>query len=210
MTMGTVAWDVAPSFPAVLLTMLVSLVVGGAASFAFYLWLDKTDETAGGCATVQTVIVFVAAFALLFGNSTMGERSVNVSELAHVGSYDGTVMEAKYANVKIETRYGAVVEMPRETLGEDAAAGDEVMVDVYLLPGGDDLPWYAARSEIRQNDGWVAGYKGEGAISLIVSSGTCAAKDENGYKCAVTYRQAFSGGNGYYLIQVSPAGDGAQ
>lgn len=210
MTMGTVAWDVAPSFPAVLLTMLVSLVVGGAASFAFYLWLDKTDETAGGCATVQTVIVFVAAFTLLFGNSTMGERSVNVSELAHVGSYDGTVMEAKYANVKIETRYGAVVEMPRETLGEDAAAGDEVTVDVYLLPGGDDLPWYAARSEIRQNDGWVAGYKGEGAISLIVSSGTCAAKDENGYKCAVTYRQAFSGGNGYYLIQVSPAGDGAQ
>lgn len=210
MTMGTVAWDVAPSFLAVLLTLLVSLVVGGAASFAFYLWLDKTDETAGGCATVQTVIVFVAAFTLLFGNSTMGERSVNVSELAHVGSYDGTVMEAKYANVKIETRYGAVVEMPRETLGEDAAAGDEVTVDVYLLPGGDDLPWYAARSEIRQNDGWVAGYKGEGAISLIVSSGTCAAKDENGYKCAVTYRQAFSGGNGYYLIQVSPAGDGAQ
>lgn len=210
MTMGTVAWDVAPSFPAVLLTMLVSLVVGGAASFAFYLWLDKTDETAGGCATVQTVIVLVAAFTLLFGNSTMGERSVNVSELAHVGSYDGTVMEAKYANVKIETRYGAVVEMPREVLGEDAAAGDKATVDVYLLPGGDDLPWYAARSEIRQNDGWVAGYKGDGAISLIVSSGACAAKDENGYKCAVTYRQSFSGGSGYYLVQVSPAGDGAQ
>lgn len=210
MTMGTVAWDVAPSLPAVLLTMLVSLVVGGAASFAFYLWLDKTDETAGGCATVQTVIVFVAAFTLLFGNSTMGERSVNVSELAHVGSYDGTVMEAKYANVKIETRYGAVVEMPREVLGEDAAAGDKVTVDVYLLPGGDDLPWYASRSEIRQNDGWVAGYKVDGAISLVVSSGACAAKDENGYKCAVTYRQAFSGGSGYYLVQVSPAGDGAQ
>lgn len=210
MTMGTVAWEVTPSFPAVLLTMLVSLVVGGAASHAFYLWLDKTDETAGGCATVQTVIVFVAAFTLLFGNSTMGERSVNVSELAHVGSYDGTVMEAKYADVKIETRYGAVVEMPREALGEDAAAGDKVTVDVYLLPGGDDLPWYAARSEIRQNDGWVAGYKGDGAISLVVSSGACAAKDENSYKCAVTYRQAFSGGSGYYLVQVSPAGDGAQ
>lgn len=210
MTMGTVAWEVAPSFPAVLLTMLVSLAVGGAASYAFYLWLDKTDETAGGCATVQTVIVFVAAFTLLFGNSTMGERSVNVSELAHVGSYDGTVMEAKYADVKIETRYGAVVEMPREVLGEDAAAGDKVTVDVYLLPGGDDLPWYAARSEIRQNDGWVAGYKGDGAISLVVSSGACAAKDENSYKCAVTYRQSFSGGSGYYLIQVPPAGDGAQ
>ena len=210
MTMGTVTWEVAPSFPAVLLTMLVSLAVGGAASYAFYLWLDKTDETAGGCATVQTVIVFVAAFTLLFGNSTMGERTVNVSELAHVGSYDGTVMEAKYADVKIETRYGAVVEMPRETLGEDAAAGDKVTVDVYLLPGGDDLPWYAARSEIRQNDGWVDGYKGDGAISLVVSSGACAAKDENSYKCAVTYRQSFSGGNGYYLIQVSPAGDGAQ
>lgn len=210
MTMGTVAWEVAPSFPAVLLTMLVSLVAGGAASYAFYLWLDKTDETAGGCATVQTVIVFVAAFTLLFGNATMGEHTVNVSELAHVGSYDGTVMEAKYADVKIETRYGAVVEMPREALGEDAAAGDKATVDVYLLPGGDDLPWYASRSEIRQNDGWVARYKGDGAISLIVSSGACAAKDENGYKCAVTYRQAFSGGNGYYLIQVSPAGDGAQ
>lgn len=209
MIMGTVAWDVAPSFPAVLLTMLVSLVVGGAASYAFYLWLDKTDETAGGCATVQTVIVFVAAFTLLFGNSTMGEHTVNVSELAHVGSYDGAVAEAKYADVKIETRYGAVVEMPREAL-EDAAAGDKVTVDVYLLPGGDDLPWYASRSEIRQNDGWVAGYKGDGAISLIVSSGACAAKDENSYKCAVTYRQAFSGGSGYYLIQVSPAGDGAQ
>lgn len=210
MTMGTVAWEVTPSFPAVLLTMLVSLVVGGAASHAFYLWLDKTDETAGGCATVQTVIVFVAAFTLLFGNSTMGEHAVNVSELAHVGSYDGTVAEAKYAGVKIETRYGAVVEMPREALGEDAAAGDKVTVDVYLLPGGDDLPWYASRSEIRQNDGWVAGYKGDGAISLIVSSGACAAKDENSYKCAVTYRQAFSGGSGYYLVQVSPAGDGAQ
>lgn len=210
MVMGMVAWDVAPSFPAVLLTMLVSLVVGGAASYEFYLWLDKTDETAGGCATVQTVIAFVAAFTLLFGNSTMGEHSVNVSELAHVGSYDGTVMEAKYADVKIETRYGAVVEMPREALGEDAAAGDKVTVDVYLLPGGDDLPWYASRSEIRQNDGWVAGYKGDGAISLVVSSGACAAKDENGYKCAVTYRQAFSGGSGYYLVQVSPAGDGAQ
>lgn len=209
MIMGTVTWDIAPSFPAVLLTMLVSLVVGGAASYAFYLWLDKTDETAGGCATVQTVIVFVAAFTLLFGNSTMGEHTVNVSELAHVGSYDGTVAEAKYADVKIETRYGAVVEMPREAL-EDAAAGDKATVDVYLLPGGDDLPWYAARSEIRQNDGWVAGYKGDGAISLIVSSGACAAKDENSYKCAVTYRQAFSGGNGYYLVQVSPAGDGAQ
>lgn len=184
--------------------------MGGAASYAFYLWLDKTDETAGGCATVQTVIAFVAAFTLLFGNSTMGERTVNVSELAHVGSYDGTVMEAKYANVKVETRYGAVVEMPREVLGEDAAAGDKVTVDVYLLPGGDDLPWYASRSEIRQNDGWVAGYKGDGAISLVVSSGACAAKDENGYKCAVTYRQAFSGGSGYYLVQVSPAGDGAQ
>lgn len=210
MIMGTVTWDIAPSFPAVLLTMLVSLVVGGAASYAFYLWLDKTDETAGGCATVQTVIAFVAAFTLLFGNSTMGEHSVNVSELAHVGRYDGTVTEAKYADVKIETRYGAVVEMPREALGEDAAAGDKATVDVYLLPGGDDLPWYASRSEIRQNDGWVAGYKGDGAIGLIVSSGACAAKDENGYKCAVTYRQAFSGGNGYYLIQVSPAGDGAQ
>lgn len=209
MIMGTVAWDVAPSFPAVLLTMLVSLVVGGAASYAFYLWLDKTDETAGGCATVQTVIVFVAAFTLLFGNSTMGEHTVNVSELAHVGSYDGTVAEAKYADVKIETRYGAVVEMPREAL-EDAAAGDKVTVDVYLLPGGDDLPWYASRSEIRQNDGWVAGYKGDGAISIIVSSGACAAKDENSYKCAVTYRQAFSGGSGYYLVQVSSAGDGAQ
>ena len=45
MIMGTVAWDVAPSFSAVLLTMLVSLVVGGAASYAFYLWLDKTDES---------------------------------------------------------------------------------------------------------------------------------------------------------------------
>lgn len=208
--MGTVAWDVAPSLPAVLLTMLVSIVVGGAASYAFYLWLDKTDETAGGCATTQTVIVFVAAFALLFGNSTMGEHAVNVSELAHVGSYDGAVTEAKYADVKIETRYGAVVEMPREALGEDAAAGDKVTVDVYLLPGGDDLPWYASRSEIRQNDGWVAGYKGEGAISLIVASDVCAAKDENSYKCAVTYRQAFSGGKGYYLIQVSPAGEGAQ
>lgn len=126
MTMGTVAWEVAPSFPAVLLTMLVSLVAGGAASYAFYLWFDKTDETAGGCATVQTVIVFVAAFTLLFGNATMGEHTVNVSELAHVGSYDGAVMEAKYADVKIETRYGAVVEMPREALGEDAAAGDKV------------------------------------------------------------------------------------
>ena len=172
----SVTWDIAPSFRAVLLTMLVSLVVGGAASYAFYLWLDKTDETAGGCATVQTVIAFVAAFTLLFGNSTMGEHSVNVSELAHVGRYDGTVTEAKYADVKIETRYGAVIEMPREALGEDAAAG----------------------------------YKGEGAISLIVSSGACAAKDENGYKCAVTYRQAFSGGNGYYLVQVSRVGDGAQ
>lgn len=210
MIMGTVAWEVAPSFPAVLLTMLVSLVVGGAASFAFYLWLDKTDETAGGCATVQTVIALVAAFTLLFGNSTMGEHTVSVSELAHVGSYDGAVTEAKYADVKIETRYGAVVEMSREALGEDTAVGDKVTVDVYLLPGGDDLPWYATRSDIRQNDGWVAGYKGEGAISLITSSGACAAKDENGYKCAVTYRQAFSGGNGYYLIQVSPAGDGAQ
>lgn len=210
MTMGTVTWDVAPSLPAVLLTMLVSLVVGGAASFAFYLWLDKTDETAGGCATVQTVIVFVAAFTLLFGNSTMGEHTVNVSELAHVGSYDGAVTEAKYADVKIETRYGAVVEMPREALGEDAGAGDKVTVDVYLLPGGDNLPWYGTRSEIRQNDGWVAGYKGNGAISLIVSSGACAAKEENGYKCAVTYRQAFSGGSGYYLVQVSPAGEGAQ
>lgn len=208
--MGTVAWDVAPSFPAVLLTMLVSLVVGGAASYAFYLWLDKTDETAGGCATVQTVIALVASFTLLFGNSTMGEHTVNVSELAHVGSYDGAVTEAKYADVKVETRYGAVVEMPREALGEGAAAGDKVTVDVYLLPGGDDLPWYASRSEIRRNDGWVAGYKGEGAISLIVSSGTCAAKDENSYKCAVTYRQAFSGGSGYYLIQVSLVGDGAQ
>ena len=39
MIMGMVTWDVAPSFPAVLLTMLVSLVVGGAASYAFYLWL---------------------------------------------------------------------------------------------------------------------------------------------------------------------------
>ena len=184
--------------------------MGGAASYAFYLWLDKTDETAGGCATVQTVIVLVASFTLLFGNSTMGEHTVNVSELAHVGSYDGAVTEAKYADVKIETRYGAVVEMPREALGEDASAGDKVTVDVYLLPGGDDLPWYATRSEIRQNDGWVAGYKGNGAISLIVSSGACAAKDESSYKCAVTYRQAFSGGNGYYLIQVSPAGDGAQ
>ena len=210
MTMGTVTWDVAPSFPAVLLTMLVSLVVGGAASFAFYLWLDKTDEMAGGCATVQTVIVLVASFTLLFGNSTMGEHAVNVSELAHVGSYDGAVTEAKYADVKIETRYGAVVEIPREALGDGAAVGDKVTVDVYLLPGGDDLPWYASRSEIRQNDGWVAGYKGEGAIGLIVSSGACAAKDENGYKCAVTYRQAFSGGKGYYLIQVSPAGEGAQ
>lgn len=210
MTMGTVTWDIAPSFPAVLPTMLVSLVVGGAASCAFYLWLDKTDETAGGCATVQTVIAFVAAFTLLFGNSTMGEHTVNVSELAHVGSYDGTVMEAKYADVKVETRYDAVVEMPREALGEDAATGDKVTVNVYLLPGGDDLPWYATRSEICQNDGWVAGYKGEGAISLVVSSGACAAKDENGYKCAVMYRQAFSGGNGYYLIQVSPASDGAQ
>lgn len=208
--MGTVTWDVVPSFPAVLLTMLVSLVVGGAASYAFYLWLDKTDETAGGCATTQTVIVFVAAFTLLFGNSTMGEHMVNVSELAHVGSYDGTVTEAKYADVKVETRYGAVVEMPREALGEGAAAGDKVAVDVYLLPGGDDLPWYAARSEIRQNDGWVAGYKGDGAISLIVSSGACAAKDEDSYRCAVTYRQAFSGGSGYYLVQVSPAGEGAQ
>lgn len=210
MIMGTVAWDVAPSFPAVLLTMLVSLVVGGAASYAFYLWLDKTDETAGGCATVQTVIVFVASFTLLFGNSTMGEHTVNVSELAHVGSYDGAVTEAKYADAKIETRYGAIVEMPREALGEGAAAGDKVTVDVYLLPGGDDLPWYATRSEVRQNDGWVAGYKGKGAISLIVSSGACAAKDENGYKCAVTYHQAFSGGSGYYLVQVSPASDGAQ
>lgn len=210
MNMGMVTWEVAPSFPAVLLTMLVSLVVGGAASYAFYLWLDKTDETAGGCATVQTVIVFVAAFTLLFGNSTMGEHTVNVSELAHVGSYDGSVMEAKYADVKIETRYGAVVEMPREALGEDAAAGDKATVGVYLLPGGDDLPWYASRSEIRQNDGWVAGYKGDVAISLVVSSGACATKDENGYKCAVTYRQAFSGGSGYYLVQVSPAGDGAQ
>lgn len=100
--------------------------------------------------------------------------------------------------------------MPREALGEDAAAGDKVTVDVYLLPGGDDLPWYATRSEVRQNDGWVAGYKGKGAISLIVSSGACAAKDENGYKCAVTYHQAFSGGSGYYLVQVSPASDGAQ
>ena len=210
MIMGTVTWDVVPSFPAVLLTMLVSLVVGGAASYAFYLWLDKTDEAAGGCATVQTVIVFVAAFTLLFGNSTMGERTVNVSELAHVGSYDGAVTEAKYADVKIETRYGAVVEMPREALGEDAAAGDNVTVDVYLLPSGDDLPWYATRSEVHQNDGWVAGYKGKGAISLIVSSGACAAKDEDSYHCAVTYRQAFSGGSGYYLVQVSPAGDGAQ
>lgn len=208
--MGTVTWDVAPSFPAVLLTMLVSLVVGGAASFALYMWLDKTDETAGGCATVQTMIALVASLTLLFGNSTMGERTVSVSELAHVGSYDGTVTEAKYADVKIETRYGAVIEMPREALGEDASAGDKVTVDVYLLPGGDDLPWYASRSEIRQNDGWVAGYKGDGAISLVVSSGACAAKDENGYKCAVTYRQAFSGGSGYYLVQVSPAGDGAQ
>lgn len=208
--MGTVTWDVAPSFPAVLLTMLVSLVVGGAASHAFYLWLDKTDEAASGCVAVQTVIVSVAAFTLLFGNSTMGEHTVNVSELAHVGSYDGTVTEAKYADVKVETRYGAVVEMPREALGEGAAAGDKVAVDVYLLPGGDDLPWYAARSEIRQNDGWVTGYKGEGAISLVVSSDACAAKDEGGHKCAVTYRQAFSGGSGYYLIQVSPAGDGAQ
>lgn len=95
MIMGTVAWEVAPSFPAVLLTMLVSLVVGGAASYAFYLWLDKTDETAGGCATVQTVIAFVAAFMLLFGNSTMGEHAVNVSELAHVGSYDGTALSLK-------------------------------------------------------------------------------------------------------------------
>ena len=204
MIMGTVAWEVAPSFPAVLFTMLVSLVVGGAASFAFYLWLDKTDETAGGCATVQTVIALVAAFTLLFGNSTMGERTVSVSELAHVGSYDGAVTEAKYADVKIETRYGAVVEMPREALGEDTAVGDKVTVDVYLLPGGDDLPWYATRSDIRQNDGWVAGYKGGGAISLITSSGACAAKDENGYKCAVTYKQAFGGGSGYYLIQVSP------
>ena len=134
----------------------------------------------------------------------MGEHTVNVSELAHVGSYDGAVTEAKYADVKIETRYGAVVEMPREALGEGAAAGDKVTVDVYLLPGGDDLPWYAARSEIRQNDGWVAGYKGEGAISLIVSSGACAAEDEGGYKCAVMYRQAFGGGSGYYLVQVSP------
>lgn len=208
--MGTVAWEVAPSFHAVFLTMLVSLVVGGAASHAFYLWLDQTDETASGCVATQTVIVFVAAFTLLFGNSTMGEHAVNVSELAHVGSYDGAVTEAKYADVKIETRYGAVVEMPRETLGEGAAAGDKVTVDVYLLPGGDDLPWYGTRSEIRQNDGWVAGYKGEGAISLIVSSGACAAKDEDGYKCAVTYRQAFSGGSGYYLVQVSPAGEGAQ
>ena len=208
--MGTVTWDVAPSFPAVLLTMLVSLVVGGAASHAFYLWLDKTDEAASGCVAVQTVIVSVAAFTLLFGNSTMGEHTVNVSELVHVGSYDGTVMEAKYADVKIETRYGAVVEMPREALGEDAAAGDKVAVGVYLLPGGDDLPWYASRSEIRQNDGWVAGYKGDGAISLVVSSGACAAKDESSHKCAVTYRQAFSGGSGYYLVQVSPAGDGAQ
>lgn len=202
--MGTVAWEVAPSFPAVLLTILVSLVVGGAASFAFYLWLDKTDETAGGCATVQTLIVLVASFTLLFGNSTMGEHTVNVSELARVGSYDGTVTEAKYADVKIETRYGAVVEMPREALGEDAAAGDKVTVDVYLLPGGDDLPWYVVRSDIRQNDGWVAGYKGEGAISLVVSSGACAAKDEDSYHCAVTYRQEFSGGSGYYLVQVSP------
>ena len=32
MTMGTVAWDIAPSFPAVLLTMLVSLVVAWAAA----------------------------------------------------------------------------------------------------------------------------------------------------------------------------------
>lgn len=208
--MGTVTWDVAPSFPAVLLTMLVSLIVGGAASYAFYLWLDKTDETAGGCATVQTMIALVASLTLLFGNSTMGERTVNVSELAHVGSYDGTVTEAKYADVKIKTRYGAVVEMPREALGEDAAVDDKVTVDVYLLPGGDDLPWYATRSEIRQNDGWVAGYKGEGAISLIVSSGACAAKDENSYKCAVTYRQAFSGGSGYYLVQVSLTGGGAQ
>lgn len=203
--MGTVTWDVAPSFPAVLLTMLVSLVVGGAASFALYMWLDKTDETAGGCATVQTMIALVASLTLLFGNSTMGERTVNVSELAHVGSYDGAVTEAKYADVKVETRYGAVVEMPREALGEDAAVDDKVTVDVYLLPGGDDLPWYASRSESRQNDGWVAGYKGEGAISLVVSSGACAAKDENGYRCAVTYRQAFSGGNGYYLVQVSRA-----
>lgn len=210
MIMGTITWDVAPSFPAVLLTMLVSLVVGGAASYVFYLWLDKTDETAGGCATVQTMIALVASLTLLFGNSTMGERTVNVSELAHVGSYDGTVTEAKYADVKIETRYGAVVEMPREALGDDAAAGDKVTVDVYLLPGGDDLPWYGTRSEIRQNDGWVAGYKGNGAISLIVSSGACAAKEENGYKCAVTYRQAFSGGSGYYLIQVLRVGDSAQ
>lgn len=206
--MGTVTWDVVPSFPAVLLTMLVSLIVGGAASYAFYLWLDKTDETAGGCATVQAVIVLVASLTLLFGNSTMGERTVNVSELAHVGSYDGTVTEAKYADVKVETRYGAVVEMQREALGEDATVGDKVTVDVYLLPGGDDLPWYAVRSDIRQNDGWVAGYKGNGAISLIVSSDACAAKDENGYKCAVTYRQAFSGGNGYYLVQVSRATEG--
>ena len=183
-------------------------VVGGAASFALYMWLDKTDETAGGCATVQTMIALVASLTLLFGNSTMGERTVNVSELAHVGSYDGAVTEAKYADVKVETRYGAVVEMPREALGEDTAVGDKVTVDVYLLPGGDDLPWYATRSEIRQNDGWVAGYKGEGAISLVVSSGACAAKDENGYRCAVTYRQAFSGGNGYYLIQVSRATEG--
>lgn len=52
MTMGTVAWEVAPSFPAVLLTMLVSLVAGGAASYAFYLWLDKTDESIKeGCIT---------------------------------------------------------------------------------------------------------------------------------------------------------------
>lgn len=116
-------------------------------------------------------------------------------------------MEAKYADVKVETRYGAVVEMPREALGEDAAAGDKVTVDVYLLPGGDDLPWYASRSEIRQNDGWVAGYKGDGAISLIVSSGACASVGQGG--CKVTYRDVFGGGDGFYLVQVSRVGDGA-
>lgn len=77
-----------------------------------------------------------------------------------------------------------------------------------LLDGAPVLASLA--SEIRQNDGWVDGYKGEGAISLVVSSGACAAKDEDNYKCAVTCRQAFSGGNGYYLVQVSPAGEAAQ
>ena len=75
--MGTVTWDVTPSFPAVLLTMLVSLVVGGAASHAFYLWLDKTDETASWCVAAQTVIVSVAAFTpvrKLYNGRAHGER----------------------------------------------------------------------------------------------------------------------------------------